>query len=509
MTYQTFISELGFFDDPFAKTNADDEERIESYFIEPPFFNAVFGDPKNPVSSIVFAPRGNGKTALKRKIELASQRYNFLCATYNAFDICDMKLSDISLDYHLTSIIRILTIAILGTLNEKKIESLSGTDRHIIYLFTKAYLSKIDMSTLKICINSVKNFTDKAKDLWNSLLGPISVAVNAILVRFGFQAAELSKFEGSEGSLGSKINQLAEIARIAQQIGYDSIYILIDKVDETSISNTATNAYEFIKPLLSDLQLLELRGYAFKFFLWDKLLEDYQKIARPDRVKYYTIHWVPSQLVEMLSKRVIAFSNGSVLTLKQLFDKTSRFNLDNFVAIFAQGSPRTLIRICKDILDQQSELDPKSRSISTDAIYKGFENISQNISNERYNETIIRELRKTKRMNFTIKYVASSVFKISQQAAVKKVNTWEDSGAVKLIGKIQETIGARSSNHYLINDLLLAKYIFNDVSIFGFTRNKLEFCDNCGILMPRDWDLSTAYTCEGCQSEKILGPIPG
>jgi len=71
--YAKLINRLGFVADPFAKTNADEEERLDSYFIQPPFFESVFGDPKTPKSSIVFAPRGGGKTALKRKIELGSQ----------------------------------------------------------------------------------------------------------------------------------------------------------------------------------------------------------------------------------------------------------------------------------------------------------------------------------------------------------------------------------------------------------------------------------------------------
>jgi len=71
MSYDILLKRLGFESDPFSKTNADEEERLEEYFIAPPFFNAVYGSPNDPKSSIVFAPRGGGKTALKRKIELS------------------------------------------------------------------------------------------------------------------------------------------------------------------------------------------------------------------------------------------------------------------------------------------------------------------------------------------------------------------------------------------------------------------------------------------------------
>jgi hypothetical protein len=87
MSYAELLSTMGFARDPFATTNADEEELLENYFIEPPFFKAVYGNIRQPKSVIVFAPRGGGKTALKRRIELFSRSDNFLCVTYNAFPI--------------------------------------------------------------------------------------------------------------------------------------------------------------------------------------------------------------------------------------------------------------------------------------------------------------------------------------------------------------------------------------------------------------------------------------
>lgn len=66
LSYSELLNNLGFTNDPFAKVNADEEERLEEYFIEPPFFKAVQGIPHDPKSYIVFGPRGGGKTALKR-----------------------------------------------------------------------------------------------------------------------------------------------------------------------------------------------------------------------------------------------------------------------------------------------------------------------------------------------------------------------------------------------------------------------------------------------------------
>lgn len=61
MGYPLLLHNLGFAEDPFAKSNADEESNLESYFVPPPFFDAVFGNYHDPRSVIVFAPRGGGK----------------------------------------------------------------------------------------------------------------------------------------------------------------------------------------------------------------------------------------------------------------------------------------------------------------------------------------------------------------------------------------------------------------------------------------------------------------
>ena len=57
---------IGFKAHPFAKTNADEEPDLAGYFVPPPFYDGVLGDPSVPTASVVLAPRGGGKTALRR-----------------------------------------------------------------------------------------------------------------------------------------------------------------------------------------------------------------------------------------------------------------------------------------------------------------------------------------------------------------------------------------------------------------------------------------------------------
>jgi hypothetical protein len=203
MSYNQLLQNLGFTADAFAKTNADEEELLDSYFIQPPFFNPVFGQISDPKSAIVFAPRGGGKTALKRMIELASRGEPFLCVTYNHFGVSGLRLADIDLDYHLKNICRLLLVAVLSASAERGVGPLSSQDRHLLYLLTKEYLSEIDSTELKAAIQAVQNLGDKAKEWWNKFTGPIGVVLNGLLTKIGLGTAELEKFETAGGRLGT------------------------------------------------------------------------------------------------------------------------------------------------------------------------------------------------------------------------------------------------------------------------------------------------------------------
>ncbi|MCP1582917.1 P-loop ATPase, Sll1717 family [Pseudoxanthomonas mexicana] len=502
MSYSKLLTNLSFDSDPFAKTNADEEDRLVRYFISPPFFDAVYGDPSEPKSAVVFAPRGGGKTALKRRIEIASQNSNFLCVTYNEFDVAGLKSSQIDANYHLKNIVRLVLVATITAVADREIKSLASDHKHVLYLLAKAHLSQIDRTALKSSVAAIKNFPDKAADLWDKFTGPVGFALNALFAKVGFGAAEVSKFSSQGGAVGSYIDQLKALRDIAKSLGFDSIYVLIDKVDETSITGKASTSYEFIEPIVTDLLLLELPGFAFKFFLWDLLLDSYRKSARPDRVKYYQLEWSELQLVEMLSERLKAFSSDAVESFSQVVDDSGKTaDPDLIVAMFAQGSPRKMIRICKEILDQQSELAANANAISHEAFVLGVDQIAQSLCTEEFDSQQLRDLKRNRRVDFTIRHVYLEVFKFTQQAGMNKVKSWEDSGLVEFLGTIKDTKGAKASNHYGLSNFLLAKYVCADLPVFDFIEKKIRRCGKCREVVMRDWDLLGEHVCQSCQAD--------
>ena len=499
MSYSDLLHNLGFNLDPFAKTNADEEELLKSYFIEPPFFKAVYGDLSTPKSAVVFAPRGGGKTALKRMLEVSSQTDGFMCVTYNQFGVSGLTLSQIDLQYHLRNIIRLLLVAVLSSAAETGIEKLSNDDRHLVYLLTKEHLSQIDTTELKAAIQAVQNLSDKAKEWWNKFTGPIGVVINALLAKIGLGEAEVQKFSTSGGKLGQPIDQIKLLGELALKLGHRCVYVLVDKIDENSLTGVASSSYQFIAPLLSDLQLLELGGFGFKFFLWDMLMDEYRTVARPDRVKYYGLRWETKQLAEMLSRRLKAHSAETITSLGEISAIDAKDKVDKAVALFSQGSPRNTIRICKEILDQQSEIDSSAKELSTEAVVRGFAVFAQNYTNEILQENITRDLQKMRRADFTVKYIYTDVFRFTQQAGMTKVRSWQDAGVVEQIGSIQETRGSRPSNHYGVSNLLVLKHMFPELTVFDLLQRKIRVC-TCGQTVVRDWDRNPQNTCHNCQT---------
>jgi hypothetical protein len=56
---------------------------------------------------------------------------------------------------------------------------------------------------LKETISAVTHISDKAKEVWNTLTGPISATLNVALAHFGFKAPEISKFDVDKGKAGT------------------------------------------------------------------------------------------------------------------------------------------------------------------------------------------------------------------------------------------------------------------------------------------------------------------
>ena len=502
MNEKEFFNNLGFDSNPFQFTKADDEDRLEKYFIPPPYFDSVWGNPEKPKTVVVFAPRGGGKTAQRKMIEFESQRNgNVLCVNYSRFEF-SKKVETIKLSDHLQKIIQIIVIGILTQLNEKPelIDRLDEINIKYLKILIDTHLGKISEQDFRNAIDSLSNFSDKAKRFWNDHLGAISVGINLLIKQLGLKDVDMIKIDDSTKLNDSLKYQLEKIQQITLKMNYSSIYILIDKVDEADITgNDANLSSKLIEPLLKDLDLLEMKGYGYKFFLWQKLERYYNEYGRKDRINYYSLLWKNSELEKMISKRLSAYSNEKIDDFSQIVDYEYGIDIISVVILFAQKSPRDAIRIIQDIIDEQREINPYARKISYQAIMKGLEVFSFKKASEIIDADGIRELRKIGQIEFTINFLASEIYKCPQNTIRSKIKKWTDLGVIEKIGKAKGK--KRSVNKYCINDVRIAKIVFPDMSVEQFLDMKYIKCQKCKTDLLRDLEKNESRVCHNCSSD--------
>jgi hypothetical protein len=493
-----FFERLGFTGHPFSKTNADEEPLLKSYFIPPPFFDAVVGDPEHPNSSIVLAPRGAGKTALRRMIEDWGDENHVLAVTYDRFEFgAAQKLDDVSLAYHLRNIIVRILVAYLSLLAEdpELLNELDRTMKRTLSLFVHSYLG--DMTGMKFSevLSSLRSVPEKIREFWSKNVGFLEPLINVLLKRYGLETIDLPDLKQEQKKLETSYkHQLEQLLTITKEAGKRSIYILIDKIDESEkTGGSPERTYRMLQPIVQDLELLGLNGYGFKIFAWDKIEELFRRHARPDRVPQYSLSWPRQRIEELIAARVKAFSGGHLARFGDIMQEKKE-NSDSIIALFANHSPRNAIRICEQILAVQADLDNTAKTISAVAFDRGITAFADQLTIELYGTDICQDLKRAGRGLFTINYLASSVFKVTHENTSRnKVTAWQSCGVVRQVGIVAVPESRRPLNFYYVADPCMQRAIHEAEPLDTFLKNRWIECSSCGkdnlidiLLVPKD-----------------------
>lgn len=79
MNIQSFLEHHGIVRNPFAEEDAQTDQVFKEHCISSayhPIWDKVYGDPKEPSTSIIFGPKGSGKTAMRLQIDRHLMRYS-------------------------------------------------------------------------------------------------------------------------------------------------------------------------------------------------------------------------------------------------------------------------------------------------------------------------------------------------------------------------------------------------------------------------------------------------
>jgi hypothetical protein len=499
-----FLQRLGLNTNPFEYTNADDEPLLEQYFVAPPYFDSVYGDPANPVSCMVLAPRGAGKSAQRKMVETHAPADVALCVTYDTFrNPSGHRLVEMTLSDHLLNVARTSVVGIITWManHPDAARRLDRGEREALRAVALGLLSPFSQAQLREALTSLRNLSDTAKAVWNEHHWVLDAILSSINILSGgpgggtLPAAELAAATEADPE-----EALAVIGRAARRMDIRAIYVLVDRVDETQETQVdPAAAYRMISPLMHELRVLEHRPFAYKFFVPDYLLPFYQEAGgRSDRVRNYQTQWNNSELEEMMARRLRAHSDGRVTDLRDLLqqepDPSSSVRLSLY---FAQRSPRDLIRIWGRAVDEQLRMDSTAGSITSTALVAGIDTFCFERAEEVATTPIVRELKRVATVDFTVSEVASDVYHVGVQAARARIQGWENRGVVKQIGEVPAVRG-RPQHHYGVVDARVARAMFPDVSLQQFLATKARLCGGCESWMLRDWDDERGQRDETC-----------
>ena len=335
---------------------------------------------------------------------------------------------------------------------------------------------------LQELIKELRSLSEKFKDFWRDNVGFLESAINFLLKNYELPPIDLPNAKQEEKRLSESYkHQLDILHRLIRQIGFKSIYILVDKLDETEkTGNDPEKTYQLLKPIVKDLELLGLSGYGFKFFLWDKIEPFFREDARPDRISQYNLKWSRSLLEKVLSKRLIAFSNDNIRKFEDILSEPVGYPIDTVLCVLANKSPRNLIRLCEKIFSVQAEIDPDSSKKSSDAIDKGSILYCEQISTELYGPEIVKELQRVGRELFTINYLSSSVFKTAHENTSRnRVTKWQKLGVIKQVGVVSSPEARRPLNLYYVSDPTLIRIIHRSSLLKDFIMDRWLPCAKC------------------------------
>lgn len=488
---------------PFASTNAENEDLLSEYFVAPPYFESVVGHAETPKSTIVFAPRGSGKTAQRKMIEnrAALPDSNFACISYT--DFTGITPDSATLAQHKLAVCRLMVVAALAHIEAQpdRAHDLSKHEKLVLTTASQQLLGGLSKSEFQTALGSVKSLGQKWNDIWKKYGGVMSVVVNAAMKKMGMDEVNFhAPVRADDAQLAVDSQYLySQLASLFNTLGFSAVYILVDKVDETFHTNNDKGAtFRLISALLFDLPTLEQPGVAYKFFLGDYLKEAF--IAgggRDDRILVTNLHWTTDELSTMLSRRLMAYSDNEVESFNVFLDTNVKVDLHELICRLNPESPRDLIRMCDRIITEHTRRAGYPKSIGRLSMMAGIHEFSANWCNSRFS-SIMSEIRRVPLTSFTNRELANNTFRIDDTSMRNKITKWVDAGAVSIVAQQPGVRPGRPSNVYAFADprLVIAKEARGRLA--DSLRSGVFVCRECNeIIISSD----EAVKCSSCGSD--------
>ena len=485
----TIVEQLGLTGNPFEHYTAETEPHIIEYAVRPPYLEAIAARVSGLSSFILFGDRGAGKSATRitvfNQIWALGQQAGKEPLVVNFTDFQSIlpllrrgALADSDIiEAAAFAVIEQLLVWLTSLPDAERdliLEVMTGKERSLCHsLISEFYLSRPEFErqfrseeAFKI-LNSA--LTEKSaiwiSKRWDAVAGVLASVASVLSRKVSGSDVDagpaaqslLQSLKGTDPTAGRAVlTRLVEFSRI---FGFTGVAVLVDKVDETELTtNSAESTSKLVYPLFAHIQLLEVNGFSWQFFLWSKVKSFFEgegHAVRLDKIANSLISWNTGEFRKMLDKRLVYFSN-STHNFAALFVSEALADLAfKSICQIAMGSPRELVRIMDVIVREHdaANSDDGNNLLNDDSVEAGLDKYVREVISTVYNERTLGQIYRIRKTRFVNRDVQSA-FRVGDQSARAKIKAWEDAGLVRFIGTraAEGEFGGKPSNEYGIAD---------------------------------------------------------
>jgi len=510
------LETLGFNDNPFASYVAENEPEIDRYFIRPPYYETVTDRGQAARSLLLFGARGAGKSATRLTFYKNAwsnwqreQRGPLVVTLDDYARILDDGLQKVDLGRFVSEVGYLVVESVLvwlAALDDEDRAMRVGTltsdeEAVVIPIVQRFYLSRPELvraasigEPLKL-LNQAWHKRSRlwAAQKWDAIATLVSAIAQAITKKVTTVDVDIQSGLGTllkadpkqwnDGQFAKVI--LMRLAEFARLFGFEGVTVLVDKVDETQQTNNSSNSTsKLIYPLLSTTQLLEVDGFGWLFFLWDKVREEFKTEALPvrlDKIAHATIQWEDTFLRDLVTKRLQHFSNSNITSFINICDNTvnTEDSLGQIIQI-AMRSPRELIRVLDTIVrehDDQFAANTPSPRLLPQSIDRALDKYAVETVLRVFDRAHLQQIIRLKMSTFINKDVQQA-FKINDQSARNRIRAWTDAGIVTQTGSrpAEGGTGGKPAHEYSVTDYRVRRMLERGLSL-GVDFETLDFGD--------------------------------
>jgi len=428
---------------PFSKYSAEEEtDFIDDIFYVPQYYGELKELLSEGNSRFILGQRGQGKSMLIHKLFQDLSRNHTLALLITRYDGIPLEGNE----NHL--LCRILQSLVFGAAKQLYLhpEKRSGLDRgqknklslYIEFFYDEHCSHAFIEGAKEIRRIRTRNwwkrlYNKRFVGLLNQVInGTVAVTTDFIRKSAGLEGASTEVAirdylkelpEGSIRSVGLAematwdrsrlLAMLHFLVECCHAIGYNSVVVLFDKIDEfPEVSDDINKVTNFTVEILRDTDLLLSNKISIVFSLWSEIKRSLSRQGvRFDKFKEIDIRWLEDDMEPMMDARLKYFSVDKSKPVKLAVLVPDPLDRKEIVRL-SERSPRSLIRLLGTIYSEMPASAENYPSFTKEAISKGMVSYCKNFDYESLNPAKlgsrtdlinwINRILRTKSVEFTI-----------------------------------------------------------------------------------------------------------